>query len=70
MRGALEELCVAAEEAIRDEGVSIIIISDRKLSKDTVPVPSLLALGAVHQHLLKVDLRMKVGLVVESGDAR
>eukprot|EP00108_Taenia_solium_P010576 TsM_000015400 transcript=TsM_000015400 gene=TsM_000015400 len=70
MRGALEALCVSAEKAIRDEGVSIIIISDRKLSKDTVPVPSLLALGAVHQHLLKVDLRMKVGLVVESGDAR
>uniref|UniRef100_A0A0R3WMW1 Glutamate synthase n=1 Tax=Hydatigena taeniaeformis TaxID=6205 RepID=A0A0R3WMW1_HYDTA len=70
MREALEALCVAAEKVVRDEGVSIIIISDRRLSKDTVPVPSLLALGAVHQHLLKVDLRMKVGLVVESGDAR
>ncbi|CUT99364.1 glutamate synthase [Echinococcus multilocularis] len=70
LRGALEALCAAAEKAVRDEGVSIIIISDRRLSADTVPVPSLLAVGAVHQHLLRVELRMKVGLVVESGDAR
>ena len=70
LRSTLEDLCASAEKAIREEGVSIIIISDRRLGPDMVPVPSLLALGAVHQHLLKVELRMKVGLIVESGDAR
>ncbi|VDL61623.1 unnamed protein product [Hymenolepis diminuta] len=69
LKGALEHLCSEAEQSVK-EGVSIIIISDRKVSPSMVPVPSLLALGAVHQHLLKAKLRMKVGLVVESGDAR
>ncbi|VDN97779.1 unnamed protein product, partial [Rodentolepis nana] len=69
LKAALEKLCSDAEQTVR-EGVNIIIISDRKVSPSMVPVPSLLAVGAVHQHLLKVKLRMKVGLVVESGDAR
>ncbi|KAM7538774.1 hypothetical protein Aperf_G00000049076 [Anoplocephala perfoliata] len=69
LRRALKQLCIEAVKAVED-GISIIIISDRKVGPSSVPVPSLLALGAVHQHLLKVGLRMKVGLVVESGDAR
>uniref|UniRef100_A0A5K3FD94 glutamate synthase (NADH) n=1 Tax=Mesocestoides corti TaxID=53468 RepID=A0A5K3FD94_MESCO len=70
LRRSLDDLCRGAETAVRDDGVSLIIISDRRVGPDTVPVPSLLALGAVHQHLLKLDLRMKCGLIVESGEAR
>ncbi len=70
LKRRLERLCAEAEKAVREDGVSLLIISDRCAGPRTVPVPSLLSLGAVHQHLLKCDLRMRVGLIVESGDAR
>jgi glutamate synthase (NADPH/NADH) large chain len=51
-------------------GHNIIIISDRRLDRERVAIPALLALSSVHHHLVKAGLRMKVGLVVETGDAR
>ncbi len=70
--GALEkginELCKKAEEAVRS-GVSILIISDRNVDYQMAPIPSLLAAGAVQQHLVTLKLRSKVGLVIEAGDA-
>ncbi|QFP76007.1 glutamate synthase-related protein [Deinococcus sp. AJ005] len=51
-------------------GHNIIIISDRRVDRERVAIPSLLALSSVHHHLVKAGLRMKVGLVVETGDAR
>ncbi|WP_339925502.1 glutamate synthase large subunit [uncultured Cyclobacterium sp.] len=66
---ALNKLCQAAEDAI-GEGKNIIIISDRNSQKDTAPIPSLLAVGAVHHHLVNQKLRTKAGLVVEAGDIR
>ncbi|MFN5453729.1 glutamate synthase large subunit [Bradyrhizobium sp.] len=52
------------------EGVNIIILSDRMVSAQRIPIPSLLACAAVHHHLIRTGLRTSVGLVVESGEPR
>src|SRR5262249_55055699 len=49
---------------------NILILSDRAASADRIPIPSLLATGAVHHHLIQRGLRMQTGLVVESGEVR
>ncbi|MGY4372400.1 glutamate synthase (NADPH/NADH) large chain [Bradyrhizobium sp. i1.3.6] len=69
MDQVLDELCARAEAAVR-EGVNIIILSDRMVGSDRVPIPALLACAAVHHHLIRVGLRTSVGLVVESGEPR
>jgi len=65
----LDELNARAEAAVR-EGVNIIILSDRMVGSDRIPIPSLLACAAVHHHLIRTGLRTSVGLVVESGEPR
>ncbi|MCK1385453.1 glutamate synthase large subunit [Bradyrhizobium sp. 21] len=69
MDQVLDELCARAESAVR-EGVNIIILSDRMVGTDRVPIPSLLACASVHHHLIRTGLRTSVGLVVESGEPR
>ena len=69
MDQVLDELCARAEGAVR-EGVNIIILSDRMVGSDRIPIPSLLACAAVHHHLIRTGLRTSVGLVVESGEPR
>jgi glutamate synthase (NADPH/NADH) large chain len=69
LQRAVDALCVAAVEAI-DEGVNILVLSDRGVDAALAPIPSLLAVSAVHHHLVREGLRMHAGLVVESGDAR
>lgn len=59
------EACSAAES-----GYTLVILSDRKAGRDYIPVSALLALGAVHHHLLTERQRMKVGLILETGEAR
>lgn len=66
---ALNNLCREAEEAIY-AGKNIIIISDRNTSETHAPIPSLLAIGAMHHHLVKKKLRTRAGLVVEAADIR
>ena len=66
---AVESLCEKAARAAR-EGNAILIISDRGVDAKHAPIPSLLATSAVHHHLIREGLRMKVGLVVESGEPR
>ena len=66
---ALKALKADAEKAVRD-GINIIILSDRKVSAERVPLPALLACAAVHHHLIREGLRTSVGLVVESGEPR
>lgn len=63
----LNKICTEAEQAI-EEGYSILIISNRKSDKYKAPIPSLLAIGAVHHYLVKNLIRTKAGLVLESGD--
>lgn len=65
----LEELCRKASEAIGD-GATILILSDRGMDASYAAIPSLLATGAVHHHLLRELTRTQVGLVVETGEAR
>jgi len=65
----LDDMCQAAEQAIRT-GKKILILSDRKVSPDEAPIPSLLAVGAVHHYLVKQKIRTKAGLVLEAGDIR
>jgi glutamate synthase (NADPH/NADH) large chain len=65
----LASLCAQAEDAVRG-GYSIIVISDRAVDRDRVAIPALLALSAIHQHLVAKGLRTSTGLVVETGSAR
>ena len=66
---ALATLCIEAEKAV-DAGVNYIILSDRGISEDFAPIPSLLATAAVHHHLIEAKKRMQVGLVIESAEPR
>src|SRR5213596_3363337 len=69
MEAALASLCAHAEDAIK-LGYNILIVSDRKVSAQLMPIPALLATAAVHQHLVRKGLRTSTGLVVETGSAR
>jgi len=69
LRAALKQVCARVSAAIED-GASFIVISDRESNETLAPIPSLLATSAVHHHLVAERTRTKVGLVVESGDAR
>ena len=65
----LASLCAEAVDAIKG-GHNILIISDRGVSPTQVAIPALLALSAIHQHLVREGLRTTAGLVVETGTAR
>lgn len=69
LRTALDRISAEARDAIR-EGYSLIVLSDRRVSAERVPVSSLLATGTVHHHLVRHEERARIGLLVESGEAR
>jgi glutamate synthase (NADPH) large chain len=69
LEDALDELCMRASLAIRD-GYRLLILSDRGIDKDNAPIPSLLALTAVHNHLVRERKRTQVALIIESGEPR
>ncbi|REJ69658.1 MAG: glutamate synthase large subunit [Planctomycetota bacterium] len=69
MQAALDRICTEAEAAI-DDGFSILVLSDRAMGPQRVPLSSLLAMGAVHHHLVRKAKRTRIGIVVESGEAR
>lgn len=69
MEGALDRLCDRAEAAVRG-GYNIIVLTDRAVGPDRIPIPALLATAAVHNYLIRKGLRTSVGLVVESGEPR
>ncbi len=69
LRPALDDLCARAEAAV-DEGVSYLLLSDRGVDAEHAPIPMLLAVGAVHHHLIRRGKRMKASLLVETGEAR
>ena len=66
---ALDGMCRRADQAIRD-GYRILILSDRGVDKDFAPIPSLLALTALHNHLVRERTRTQVALIIESGEPR
>ena len=69
LRRALSDLCRKAEKCV-DDGVNYIILSDREVDKAHAPIPSLLAVSAVHHHLIATGKRVQTALIVESGEIR
>jgi glutamate synthase (NADPH/NADH) large chain len=69
LNDALDRICAEAEAAVRD-GKLILMLSDRYLMRDKLPVHALLATGAVHHHLVKIGLRCDANILVETGVAR
>jgi glutamate synthase (NADPH) large chain len=67
LKRALTRICQYSEDAVMD-GYSIILLTDRGIDSSHAPIPSLLALSAVHHHLSNKGLRAKVGIIVEAGD--
>ena len=67
LKTALESLCKGVEKAVRG-GANVLVISDRA-GEGQVPIPSLLSVSAVHNHMIRTGIRMKADLVVECGDA-
>ena len=69
LAAGVARLCTAATHAI-DDGINILIISDRGVDEGHAPIPALLALSAVQQHLVREGIRMQVSLIIETGEAR
>jgi len=69
LEAALDRICRESEVAI-SKGCPVIILSDRDLPEDMAPIPSLLAVSAVNQHLVRRGVRTSAGLILETGEAR
>ena len=65
----LKSLCKEAEKAV-DNGCNYIILSDRKIDAKKAPIPSLLAVSAIHHYLIQCDKRVQTALIVESAEPR
>ncbi len=69
LENALDELCEKVEEKVR-AGFKIIILSDKDLPDEIAPIPAILAVSAVNQHLSRAGIRTSCGLILETGEAR
>ena len=69
LRAALAEMCEAADRVI-DKGHNVLILSDRGIDRDNAAIPSLLAVSALHHHLIRQGTRTRVSLLLESGEPR
>lgn len=69
LEAAMNRLCEGASRAIA-EGSNILILSDRDMDVETVPIPSLLAVAGLHHHLIREGLRTRVSIIIESGEPR
>src|SRR4051812_3590546 len=65
----LAQICDEAHQAI-EEGTNILVLSDRRMNAERVPIPALLAVAATHHHLVRAGTRLRAGLVLESGEPR
>ncbi len=66
---ALDRICAEAEQAV-DDGYAFIVLTDRAMSRERIAVSSLLACASVHHHLVQTAKRTRIGLILESGEAR
>ncbi|MBI1370543.1 MAG: glutamate synthase large subunit [Planctomycetes bacterium] len=66
---ALDRICKEAEEAV-DQGFALVVLTDRAINAERVPVSALMATGAVHHHLVRQTKRTRIGVIVETGEAR
>ncbi|MEP7313694.1 MAG: glutamate synthase large subunit, partial [Pseudomonadota bacterium] len=69
LENAIRRVCAESEAAVRD-GCLVLLISDRYLVKGKLPIHALLATGAIHHHLVRLGLRCKCNLLIETGTAR
>lgn len=67
LKRALDRICQYSEDAV-DDGYAILLLTDRGVDSSHAPIPSLLAVAAVHHHLIRKGKRAQVGLIVEAGD--
>jgi len=67
---SMEELCAMARRLIEEDEVSVIILSDRGVSREFAPIPALLAVAGLHHYLIREGLRTRASLVLETGEAR
>ncbi|MBO9572228.1 MAG: glutamate synthase subunit alpha, partial [Chitinophagaceae bacterium] len=67
LKRGLDRLCRYAVDAVED-GFEVIVLTDRSIDSEHAPIPSLLAMSAVHHHLIRKGYRGRVGIVVEAGD--
>ncbi|MFK7773214.1 MAG: glutamate synthase large subunit [Saprospiraceae bacterium] len=67
LKAAIDHICAVAEDLIRN-GANILVLSDCSVSTNLAPIPTLLATGAIHHHLIREGLRTKTSLVIEGGD--
>jgi len=65
----MKELCVEAEKLV-EEGINILVLSDRGVNGEKIAVPALLAVSGIHHYLIEKGLRTKISLVLESGEPR
>ncbi|MCP4219197.1 MAG: glutamate synthase subunit alpha, partial [bacterium] len=66
---AMDKLCKDAEQKV-DDGYNFIMLTDRDMDSNKVPIPSLLACAGVHHHLIRTKKRIKIGILVETAEAR
>ena len=69
LQKTLARISAEAEKAA-DAGIELVVLSDRSVGQDRVPVSALLAVGSVHHHLVKQAKRTRIGLAIETGEAR
>ncbi|PTY05189.1 glutamate synthase large subunit [Opitutaceae bacterium EW11] len=67
---AVEEMCVISRRMIEDDEVTVLILSDRGVTREFAPIPSLLAVASLHHYLIREGLRTRVSVVLETGEAR
>jgi glutamate synthase domain-containing protein 2/glutamate synthase domain-containing protein 1/glutamate synthase domain-containing protein 3 len=70
LENALDNLCRESSRLIKKEGKNFLILSDRGINKDWAPIPALLAVSAVHHHLIREGTRTRTSLLIESGEPR
>ncbi len=68
LKSALDRLCRYAVDSVQD-GFKVLILQDRAIDSNHAPIPSLLAVAAIHHHLIRKGMRGQVGIIVEAGDA-
>ena len=69
LQAAIDHICGVAEDLVRN-GSNILILSDRNAGPYQAPIPSLMAAGAIHHHLIQKGLRSHTSMVIEAGDVR
>jgi glutamate synthase (NADPH) large chain len=69
LQKAIERICHEADVAVR-EGYSLVVLSDRNAGPERIPISALMACGSVHHHLVRAERRTRIGIVVETGEAR